>query len=62
MAKKCYVCGKKPLSGNKVSHSNRKTRTRWYPNLQNVRILVGKTAKNSEGNSREHSSRFNQEV
>ncbi len=36
MAKKCSVTGKKPMSGNNVSHSNRKTRTRWEPNLQQV--------------------------
>ena len=34
MARVCVVSGKKPLFGNKVSHSNRKTRTRFNPNLQ----------------------------
>lgn len=45
MAKICYYCGKKPAVGNKVSHSNRKTKTRWYPNLQTVHVLIEKTAK-----------------
>ncbi|MGK7311438.1 MAG: 50S ribosomal protein L28 [Candidatus Longimicrobiales bacterium M2_2A_002] len=39
MARKCYVCGKGPRYGNNVSHSNNKTRRRWLPNLQRVRIL-----------------------
>jgi large subunit ribosomal protein L28 len=39
MARKCYVCGKGPAYGNNVSHANNKTRRRWLPNLQRVRIL-----------------------
>ncbi len=39
MAAKCYVCGKGPQYGNNVSHANNKTRRRWMPNLQRVRIL-----------------------
>lgn len=34
MARICSVTGKKPLSGNKVSHANNRTRRRWQPNLQ----------------------------
>ena len=34
MARTCAVTKKKPLVGNKVSHSNRKTKTRFLPNLQ----------------------------
>lgn len=40
MSKECFVCGKKPVTGNNVSHSNRKTKRLWMPNLQKVRILV----------------------
>jgi large subunit ribosomal protein L28 len=40
MARACDICGKGPTSGNNVSHANNKTRRRWYPNLQPVRILV----------------------
>jgi large subunit ribosomal protein L28 len=36
MAQMCDVCGKKPVVGNKVSHSNIKTKRRWQPNLQSV--------------------------
>ena len=28
------------MSGNNVSHSNRKTRTSWAPNTQKVRVMV----------------------
>ncbi len=30
----CQVTGKKPVSGNNVSHANNKTKRRFYPNLQ----------------------------
>jgi large subunit ribosomal protein L28 len=40
MARECYVCGKKPIFGNNVSHANNRTRRRWLPNLQKVRIQV----------------------
>jgi len=40
MSKICYVCKKGPLSGNNVSHSERKTRRRWLPNLQDVKIQI----------------------
>ncbi|HEX9777274.1 MAG TPA: 50S ribosomal protein L28 [Geopsychrobacteraceae bacterium] len=39
MARICEICGKKPISGNNVSHAHNKTRTVWKPNLQNVRAL-----------------------
>lgn len=40
MAKYCEICQKGVMSGNKVSHSNRKTRTYWAPNVQKVKALV----------------------
>ncbi|HEW92684.1 MAG TPA: 50S ribosomal protein L28 [Thermotogaceae bacterium] len=40
MSKKCYVCGKGPSTGNHVSHSNKKTKRRWKPNLQRVKIEI----------------------
>ncbi|HTK82028.1 MAG TPA: 50S ribosomal protein L28 [Bacteroidota bacterium] len=40
MAKMCDICGKKPVSGNNISHAHNKTRRRWLPNLQNVRASV----------------------
>ena len=38
MAKRCEVCGKGPKAGNNVSHAMNKTKRRWLPNLQSVRI------------------------
>jgi large subunit ribosomal protein L28 len=40
MAKICEVCGKTPQSGNNVSHSHIKTKRRWLPNLQKIRVEV----------------------
>lgn len=40
MARVCQVTGKKPMSGNNVSHANNKTRRRFLPNLQNRRFWV----------------------
>jgi large subunit ribosomal protein L28 len=40
MAKVCVVTGKKPMSGNNVSHANNKTRRRFEPNLQHKRFWV----------------------
>ncbi|MDI6751970.1 MAG: 50S ribosomal protein L28 [bacterium] len=33
MSKICDICGKRPLTGNNVSHSNKKTKKRQLPNL-----------------------------
>lgn len=43
MSKVCELTGKRPISGNKVSHSNRKTRRRFVPNLQKKRFFVPET-------------------
>lgn len=37
MAQQCDLCGKTPQTGNLVSHSNRKTKRLFNPNLQTVR-------------------------
>ena len=38
MAKKCELTGTGPMSGNNVSHSNRKTRRRFLPNIQVISL------------------------
>ena len=43
VAAKCDVCGKGPGFGNSISHSHRRTRRRWNPNVQTVRTTVGGT-------------------
>lgn len=40
MSRVCQVTGKKPMSGNNVSHANNRSRRRFLPNLQNKRIWV----------------------
>ena len=40
MARVCQVTGKRPISGNNVSHSNVKTRRRFLPNIHNHRFWV----------------------
>ena len=39
MARRCELTGKAVQSGNKVSHSKRKTRTRFLPNLCQVTLI-----------------------
>ena len=39
MSRVCCVCEKSAMSGNKVSHSNRKTRRTWNANVQKVKIV-----------------------
>ena len=40
MSRVCQVTGKRPMSGNNVSHSHRKTRRRFLPNLHNRKFWV----------------------
>ncbi|PHI21600.1 50S ribosomal protein L28 [Lewinellaceae bacterium SD302] len=45
MSKVCNLTGKKPISGNNVSHSNRKTKRRFVPNIQKKRFFVPELGK-----------------
>ena len=38
MARVCYSCGKRPSTGNNVSHAHNKTRRRFLPNLQHASL------------------------
>lgn len=40
MSKVCQVTGKRPTTGNNVSHANNKTRRRFLPNLHHHRFWV----------------------
>ncbi len=40
MSRVCELTGKRPVSGNRVSHSNRKTKRRFLPNLHKKRFFV----------------------
>ncbi|MFM8745459.1 MAG: 50S ribosomal protein L28 [Aestuariivirga sp.] len=39
MARRCELTGKNALVGNKVSHANNKTKTRFMPNLCDVSLM-----------------------
>jgi large subunit ribosomal protein L28 len=45
MARVCQVTGKIPIGGNKVSHSNIKTKRRFLPNLQTKRYFLAEEDK-----------------
>ena len=40
MSRVCQVTGKRPITGNNVSHANNKTRRRFLPNIQHHRFWV----------------------
>lgn len=40
MARVCQITGKRPTSGNNVSHANNKTKRRFLPNLHTHRFWV----------------------
>ena len=43
MSRVCQLTGKRPVAGNNVSHSNRKTRRRFLPNLIKKRFFIPET-------------------
>ena len=45
MSMVCEVCGKRPMSGNHVSHAHNLTRRRWKPNIQRVRAVINGTVR-----------------
>ncbi len=45
MSRVCELTGKRPITGNNVSHSNRKTKRRFLPNLFKKRFYVPETDK-----------------
>ncbi len=40
MSKVCQLTGKRPISGHTVSHSNRKAKRRFLPNIQKKRFYI----------------------
>ncbi|MFN4254944.1 MAG: 50S ribosomal protein L28 [Saprospiraceae bacterium] len=43
MSKVCDLTGKRPVAGNYVSHSNRKTKRRFLPNLHTKKFFMPET-------------------
>ncbi len=40
MSKVCQICGKRPQVGHNVSHAGNRTKRRWLPNLQKIKVLL----------------------
>lgn len=40
MSRVCQITGKRPMSGNNVSHAHNKTKRKFYPNLFKKRFYV----------------------
>ena len=38
MSRRCSICDKGPMVGNRVSHAHNLTKRRWLPNLQKIKI------------------------
>jgi large subunit ribosomal protein L28 len=45
MAQVCEICGKKPMSGNTISHAHNVSKRRWNVNLRPVHAKVGATTR-----------------
>ncbi|MFC1655784.1 50S ribosomal protein L28 [Patescibacteria group bacterium] len=43
MSKVCQITGKRPTTGHNVSHSNRKTKRRFLPNMVTKRVFNSQT-------------------
>jgi len=46
MSRMCDICGKKTGVGNNVSHSHKKTKRIFKPNIQKARVEMGGKVKN----------------
>ena len=40
MSRVCQITGKKVITGNNVSHSKRRTKRKFYPNLQTKKFFI----------------------
>ena len=46
MAKYCEVCGKGTISGHSITHSDRKIKRTWKPNVRTITVVEnGKTSR-----------------
>ncbi|MDR0453330.1 MAG: 50S ribosomal protein L28 [Deferribacteraceae bacterium] len=39
MSRRCEICGKSPVSGNKISHAHNVTKRVFLPNIHTLRVL-----------------------
>ncbi len=42
VARSCEVCGKKTIHGNQISHAHNVSSRVWYPNVQRIKVVVGR--------------------
>ncbi|HOK41017.1 MAG TPA: 50S ribosomal protein L28 [bacterium] len=45
MSRVCYICGKRRMVGNSISHSNKRSKKVFEPNLQNIKIVENGTVR-----------------
>lgn len=45
MSRVCEITGKKVMVGNNVSHSKRRTKRKFYPNLQTKKFFIPEEGK-----------------
>ena len=43
VARSCEICGKSPVHGRQISHAHNVSSRVWYPNVQRLKVIVGKT-------------------
>ncbi|MFQ5878450.1 MAG: 50S ribosomal protein L28 [Acidobacteriota bacterium] len=43
LARSCDICGKGPMHGHRISHAHNVSSRVWYPNVQKVRVVVGRS-------------------
>lgn len=42
MARRCAICGRQPAAGYSLSHSHVRSHRRFVPNLQRIRVMLGR--------------------
>jgi large subunit ribosomal protein L28 len=45
VARSCDICKKGPVFGNQISHAHNVSPRVWYPNIQKVRVVIGKATR-----------------
>ncbi|MFZ8834351.1 MAG: 50S ribosomal protein L28 [Candidatus Caldipriscus sp.] len=45
MARVCEICGKGVMTGYHVSHSNKRTKRKFYPNLHKAKVRIGSSVR-----------------
>jgi large subunit ribosomal protein L28 len=45
VARSCEICKKGPVYGNQISHAHNVSSRVWYPNIQKVRVVIGKATR-----------------